>query len=256
MNTIAILNQKGGVGKTTTAVTLAHGLAMSGYRTLLVDLDPQGNVADSLGIDKGGMLYALLVDGWVEPVSSGRENLDVILSDKTTVEAKTILAGRPFREMALKQALDELSGQYDVCVLDTAPGADVLQVAAFVAADKFLIPVSLSHLAVVGASDALATAASLRQVGGFAGDFLGVLPTLWERSTSESHTQLEVLARSFASLVYPPIPQDTKAREAAAHGQTLWEYAPKSRALQGVSVKGNDVGGYLQVLARLTDEVQ
>ena len=255
MQTVAILNQKGGVGKTTTAVTLAHGLAKAGYRTLLVDLDPQGNVADSLGIDKEGMLYALLVDGGVEPVSSGRERLDVILSDKTTVEAKAVLIGRPFREMALKQALDEVSRYYDVCILDTAPGADVLQVAAFVAADKFLIPVNLSHLALVGASDALATAASLKQVGGYAGDFLGALPTHWERTTRESHTQLELLARQFGALVYPPIPVDTKAREAAAHGKTLWEYAPYSRAIHGVVVDGLEVGGYYQALARLMEEL-
>ena len=257
MTTIAIINQKGGVGKTTTAVTLGHGLAMEGKKVLLVDLDAQGNVADALGLDKGPGLYQLLVANVKEQaiVSTGRAGLDAVLSDKQTVEAKQILAGRSFREYALRDALAWVADDYHVAILDAAPGVDVLQIGALVAADAFLIPVALDHLAVVGAGDALASVASLQKVGALNGRFLGVLPTMWERVSRESHQQLKELVRQFERLVWPPVPRDVKAREAPAYGQTLWEYAPDCRALMGVQINGGHQGGYRQALHRLLTEV-
>lgn len=255
MLVLAIVNQKGGTGKTTTAVNLAHGLAIAGHKTLIVDLDAQGNAADVLGIRKWGGLYELLFgDAKTAITDTGRDRLGLVASDHSTVEVKSRLTGMNFREQVLRQALEALP--YDAIVLDAAPGVDVLQVSALVACTHFLIPVALDHLAVVGAGDALTTTASLQKVGAFRGDFLGVLPTMWERSTRESHEQLEILVSRFTALVWPPIPQDVKAREAPSYGQTLWEYAPGTRALAGVRVNGNGktVGGYAQVLRRLTEE--
>jgi chromosome partitioning protein len=260
MKTVAIMNQKGGVGKTTTAVTLGHGLALRGHRALIVDLDAQGNVADALGVEKRGDLYELLVNGQMTITHSGRPGLDLILGDKRTVEAKAILIGRPFREHALAKALAALD-DYDVVILDVAPGVDVLQVGALVAADAFLIPAALDHLAVVGVGDAMASAAALKSAGGMGGRFLGILPTFWERATNESQLQLEFLAAQFGVWVWEPVPRDTKAREATAHGQTLWEYAPGCRALEGVQLNGlatgeRCVGGYRRVLERLMVEME
>jgi chromosome partitioning protein len=255
MYVLAIVNQKGGVGKTTTAVTLAHGLARSGARALLVDLDAQGNVADSLGLEKKGALYRALVEGHDATSGSGRTGLDVILSDKSTVKAKKIVVGESFSEYAIRKALDGVAHHYDFAVLDVAPGVDVLQVGALVAADGFVIPVALDHLAVVGAADALASFASLQEMD-LGGRFLGVLPTFWERSTNESHEQLVTLASRFGRFVWPPVPKDTRVREAPAHGETLWEYAPETRAVRGVEINGGQRGGYAQVLARFQEEVK
>ena len=257
MYTLAIVNQKGGVGKTTTAVTLAHGLARAGARVLLVDLDAQGNVADSLGMDKQGDLYDLLVNGGTSTRITTRSGLRVVLSDKTTVQAKQIVMGKAFSEYALQKALGALNDGYvcDFAVLDVAPGVDVLQIGALVAADGFIIPVALDHLAVVGAADALASFASLREMQ-LGGQFLGVLPTFWERTTSESHAQLVALAHQFGRWVWPPVPKDTKVREAPAHGQTLWEYAPDCRALRGVEFAGGHQGGYTSVLARFKEALR
>lgn len=254
---LAILNQKGGVGKTTTAVSLAHGLARAGRSVLLVDLDAQGNVADALGLQKGPGLYGLLIEGRWQPIPSGRPRLDLILGDKTTVQAKQVLAARDFREYALREALEPITALYDVIVLDVAPGVDILQIAAMVAATHFLIPVSLDHLALVGVGDALVSVASLRKVGAFRGQLLGVLPTFWERTTRESQTQLEILATQFKSLVWPPIPLDVHCREAIAHGQTLYEYAPGTRALTGVRLGPEQisVGGYDAALTLLQREL-
>jgi chromosome partitioning protein len=260
MYTLAIVNQKGGVGKTTTAVTLAHGLTLKTWgddqlQILLVDLDAQGNVADALGLEKRPGLYDLLVsrDPDAAVAYGGRSGLACILSDKRTVETKQILAGRNFREYSLQKALEHFAdeGWYDVVILDAAPGVDVLQVGALVACDGFLIPVALDHLAVVGAGDALASAAALSGHG-LGGEFLGVLPTMWERSTKESDTQLKELVGQFKRLVWPPIPKDVKAREAPAFGRTLYEYAEGCRALAGIELKnGERAGGYNQVVERL-----
>lgn len=258
MFTLAIINQKGGVGKTTTAVTLAHGLTLLNRRVLLVDLDAQGNVADALGLIKRPGLYKLLIDQAYDAAvtSSGRERLSLVLSDKRTVEAKQILAGRNFREYALSEALEIFEDEgFDVVILDAAPGVDVLQVGALVACSGFIIPVALDHLAVVGAGDALASAAALSGHG-IGGEFLGVLPTMWERTTRESHTQLEELVTQFEKLVWPPIPLDVKAREAPAYGKTLYEYAPRSRVLQGIELEpGKFAGGYNAVVRRLMEVV-
>lgn len=252
--TLAIVNQKGGVGKTTTAVTLAHGLAKLGQRALLVDLDAQGNVADALGLEKSGGLYRLLIDkaGRQAVRQSGRAGLGVILSDQSTAQAKAVLIGRPFREQELKRTLDGLEG-YDWIVLDVAPGVDVLQISALVAATHYIIPVKLDHLSLVGAGDLLATAIAQTETLGC--QFLGVLPTFLDRRLSETKEQLATLAQDFGRLVWEPIPVDAKAAEAPAFGQTLWEYAPHARALKGVEINSAHVGGYEQTLARLLREV-
>ena len=258
---LAIVNQKGGVGKTTTAVTLAAGLAKATCKTLLVDLDSQGNVADALGLTKEPGLYRLLVAklNWREVVvpSGGlvaRAHLDVIPGDRHTVEAKQYLASMNFRERALEQALRPLARRYDYVVLDLAPSVDVLHVAALVAADAFLVPTRLDHLAVIGVNDALLTLAALKQGGVEPPRFLGVLPTFWDRTTKESEHQLAHLARTFGSQLWAPVPTDTKAREAPAHGKTLWEYAPECRAIAGVWLGQRYVGGYRAALDRLLEE--
>lgn len=255
---LAIVNQKGGVGKTTTAVTLAAGLARQGRRTLIADLDSQGNVCDALGLRKGPGFYRLLVAKLPLAevvVPSGQINLDVLPGDKNTVEAKQYLSGLNFRERAVANALAPALRLYDHVMLDLAPSVDVLHIAALVAADAFLVPTRLDHLAVVGVNDALITLAALKAGGVEPPVFLGVLPTFWDRATKESEYQLQHLSRTFGRKLWPPIPTDTRAREAPAHGQTLWDYAPNCRAIRGVAINHVRAGGYEQVLARLGREI-
>lgn len=254
MQTLAITNQKGGVAKTTTAVTLAHGLALQGLSVLLIDLDAQGNCADALGIPKDGGLYRLLILDDTSVVIPARPGLDLITSDKTTVKAQRVLAGESFAETKLRALIERIRKPYDLIVIDTAPGAGLLQINAICAATHFIVPVSLAHLATVGAVDLIATVSSLKKLGAFTGQFLGVLPTLWDRTTNESQAQLTSMARHFGKLTYPPIPIDVKAREAPGHGKSLYEYAPDCRALNGVAIDGQLRGGYRRVVRRLMDE--
>jgi chromosome partitioning protein len=250
----AILNQKGGVGKTTTAVTLASGFARRGYQVLLVDLDTQGNVADSLGILQSDDLRCLLSPDLRQPLMqvitpSGMEGLFLIRSDKSTAGLKQILAGVTLREYLLADVLE--AANYHLIFLDCAPSVDLLHFAAIVAADYLLIPTRLDKLAVNGVRDALQTLASLKRISHC--QVAGILPTFYERVTLESHEQLIHLAQTFGRLVLPPIPQDTQCRVASRFGKTLWEYEPSAKALTGYDQGSKRIGGYIQVMERIQE---
>ncbi len=254
MITLAIANQKGGVGKTTTAVTLAHGLARQGYNTLLVDLDPQGHVAFALGLDKSPGLHNLIVNGNTT-ATPARDNLDIIASDKNTEQAKRVLTSMNYREYVLQDRL-EAARNYDLVILDMAPSLDVLHVAALVAADLLVIPTKLDALAVDGVNEILRSYGEIARHGNKQAHFY-VLPTFFERTTKETKEQLTALVTAFGANVWPPIPQDTKARECTAYGKTLWEYAPTTHALTGHpnGQPSKRVGGYVQTLARLLEVI-
>lgn len=254
---IAVANQKGGTGKTTTTVTLGHRLALDGYHVLIVDTDVQGHVATALGMEKAPGIYRLVQ--WYQGLGNllvvpARDNLDVIPSDKTTEPAKRILAGMDFRERVLADALTELGGRYDVVLIDCAPSVDVLHVAALVAADFVLIPTKLDYLAVDGVKEVVSSIAEIRRRSGGNVRLLGILPTFFDRQTNETVTQLQELVRAFGNLVWSPIPVDTKLREAPAYGRTIWEYAPNSRGVTGIiNGSGKAIGGYKQAVAKVRE---
>lgn len=250
---LAVANQKGGVGKTTTAVTLAQALTLQGKSVLLADLDPQGHVATALGLEKSDGLYRRLVDheplaGVVQPA---RPSLDILPGNKRTEAAKRHLTTLDFRERALSDALQ--GAPYDLVILDCAPSFDVLHVAALMASDFLVIPTRLDHLAIDGVNELLASVGQVRQMGGHA-ELAGILPTFFDRQTKETAEQMRSLAEAFGAYVWPPIPQDTRAREAPAYGQTLLEYAPRSTAVIGYAGDHEArIGGYLAAFARLVE---
>lgn len=249
MITIAIANQKGGTAKTTTAVTLSHRLALDGLRVLLLDTDVQGHCARALGLDKAPGIrrlvdHAQFGDGSLL-ILEARPNLDIIPSDKTTEAAKRRLVGMDFRERVLADALVTLSNTYQVTVIDCAPSVDVLHVAALVTADWLIVPSKLDYLAVDGVNEVLASVLEIRRQASQVCQLLGILPTFFDRQTNETIIQLQALVDAFGGQVLSPIPVDTKLREAPAHGQTIWEYAPKTRSVIGVTdTNGNRYGGY------------
>lgn len=258
MITFAIANQKGGTAKTTTAVTLGHRLALDGLRVLLIDTDVQGHVAKALGLDKAPGIRSLVDRAQFGDapllIVEARPGMDVIPSDKTTEAAKRVLAAMNFRERVLADALDSLAGRYDVAVIDCAPSVDVLHVAALVAADWLVVPSKLDYLAVDGVNEVLTSVVEIGQRSPNAPQLLGILPTFFDRQTNETVTQLRTLVKTFGRLVLPPIPVDTKLREAPAYGQSIWEYAPRTRSVVGVANgTGQRHGGYLQFIDRVRE---
>jgi len=258
MKIITVANQKGGVGKTTTALTIAHALALKGYKVLVVDLDSQGNVAEALGMEPYPGTFQMLVEQKpLEEValSTDRDGLYIVPGDNSTAVAKQMLASQGFAEFVLQRALRGTPGKqapaedYDLVFLDLAPSLDILHIASIVASDYMLVPVKLDHLALVGVRLSAHTMDEVREkllsLGApFDCKLLGVLPTFYERQTKESQRNLELLQEAFGDLVMPVIPTDTKLREAPAHGKTIWEYAPASRGVLGVRVNSHTIGGY------------
>lgn len=233
--TITIANQKGGVGKTTTAVTLAHGLVQSGKRVLLVDLDPQGQCATILGLkQEPGAFNLLVADMPMNQVirTTDKENLFVILGDKKTATAQTVLG---VQHSAISFTQDRLvpsstEDNLDYIIIDTSPSVGELQEQALWAADGVLIPCAVDYLASDGVFNIAVTLKRLKDEQGWTGGILGILPTFYDDVTRESKATLLDMKQRFGKLMLSPIHRATILRECAVEGQTIFELAPKSRA--------------------------
>lgn len=228
--TICIANHKGGVGKTTTAVTLGAGLAALGYPTVIIDCDPQGNVASFLGQSPAPGLFDLLVHrtkatDLVQRV--GESKLFLIPGDASTVDVETLLrtSTRYNPRTALKDALSSFvsNGKPTVIIIDTAPSLSSVQIAALCAADWLLIPASPEFASETGIG-ALANAIGELQRGGCGVQLLGVLPTMVDLRSTEHRQTIGDLESAFPGLVLPPIRRRIAIAEAPREGKTIWEY--------------------------------
>ncbi len=233
--TITIANQKGGVGKTTTAVNLAHGLVLEGKRVLLVDLDPQGQCATILGLKPEPDTFNLLVaDFSLNQVArpTDRENLFVIIGDEKTATAQTVLSVQksPISFTYNRLISPAKAGNYDYVVIDTSPSVGELQVQSLWASDGVLIPCTVDYLASDGVFSIAKTLVNLEQEFEWQGKILGVLPTFYDEVTRESKATLNDLRDNFHRYVLNPIHRATILRECAVEGKTIFELAPNSRA--------------------------
>ncbi|MFL6261457.1 MAG: ParA family protein [Thermoanaerobaculia bacterium] len=234
---LAIANQKGGVGKTTTAINLGAGLGALERRVLLVDCDPQGNATRGLGAraEPPHLYHALVGEA---PLSaairpSGFPNLDLVPAQRDLVGIEVEMVGEPGWEQRLKTILAEAADQYDTILLDCPPSLGHLTVNALVAADGVLVPLQCEYFALEGISDLLAT---IQRIQGSLNRHLqiaGILLTMYDDRTNLSKDVAQEIRSHFAGKVYETVvPRNIRLAEAPSHGLPIFQYDIKSRGAE------------------------
>ncbi|MGL6071508.1 ParA family protein [Craterilacuibacter sp.] len=233
---IAIANQKGGVGKTTTGVNLATGLVQLGRRVLLVDLDPQANATMGSGIQKAGLtqtIYQVLLgDVTVSEVRqrSPKGGYDVLPATRDLGGAEVELVQELAREARLKQALATVEDEYDYILIDSPPSLTLLTLNGLVAAQSVLIPMVCEYYALEGLSDLVATLRKVRQAVNPKIEILGLVRTMFDARSNLSQQVSGQLATHFGGKVFETvIPRNVRLAEAPSHGLPGIVYDPSSR---------------------------
>ena len=243
---IAIVNQKGGVGKTTTTVNLTAALHALGKRVLLCDFDPQANATSGMGVDKNAAspnIYDVLINGAdpkkaVVPTKYG----DVLPSNKALAGAGIEMIGVDDREKLLKRALDLLSPGYDYILIDCPPSLELLTVNALCAAGTLLVPVQCEYYALEGLSDLLATVRLVKRKLNPRLALEGVLLTMFDSRTNLSLQVAEEVKRYFPGQVYATvIPRNVRLSEAPSHGKPVSAYDPYSRGAEAYAALAAEI---------------
>ena len=233
---IACANQKGGVGKTTTVVSLASFLALDGHSVLLVDMDPQGNATSGLGIDRAAIessVYDVLLAGaLVQDVvrDTGISRLSVLPSDRSLAGAEVELVPSSARERRLKQVLQLAAREYDFILLDCPPSLGLLTVNSLTAADSVLIPLQCEYYALEGLGQLMATIDLIREHLNPDLQLKGVILTMHDGRTSLSADVTAEVRRHLGAQVFEAVvPRSVRLAEAPSYGQPIAQYSPGSR---------------------------
>ena len=236
---IAISNQKGGVGKTTTTINLGASLAANDLRVLIVDCDPQGNTTTGLGIEKGtgaSTLYDALHQG--TPLSetivkTQCEGLNLVPADKHLVAANLDLVDEPRREYRLGDALATVAGDFDYILIDCPPALDLLTLNALVAADSVLVPIQCEFFALEGISQLIDTVEKIRETFARPLKLEGILLTMFDDRTNLARQVADDLKEFFQNEVLTTvIPRSIRLAEAPSYGKPILMYDPRSKGAE------------------------
>jgi chromosome partitioning protein len=236
---LAITNQKGGVGKTTTAVNLAAGLTQLGKHVLLVDLDPQGNATMGSGIDKRAcdrtVYHILLAQSDARQVRKAAPGAgyDVLPANRDMAGAEVELVDEPEREFRLRRALADVADDYDYVLIDCPPALNLLTVNALAAADAVLIPMQCEYYALEGVSDLVSTVRKVKSGLNPAIEIEGLLRAMFDPRSTLAQQVSEQLKRHFGDKVYDTvIPRNIRLAEAPSHGLSALAYDRNSKGAQ------------------------
>ncbi len=245
---IAVANQKGGVGKTTTTVNLSACIAAKGKRVLCVDIDPQGNSTTGVGVDKDApehSVYDVLINGIPVReaiVPSVAENLMLLCSRKELSGAEVELVGALARETVLKRALGPVRDEYDFIFIDCPPSLGLLTINALTAADTLLAPIQCEYYALEGLSDLMNTVKLVRAHLNPALDVEGVVLTMFDARTNLSEQVVVEVKKFFKNKVYDTIiPRSVRLGEAPSFGLPINQYDPRSVGAKAYAALADEV---------------
>ncbi len=236
---LAITNQKGGVGKTTTSVNLSAFLAHKGKKVLILDIDPQGNSTSGLGINKHRIkkcIYNVLVDEFPVDaiiVPTAIENLDVAPATIQLAGAEIELVPTVSREVRLRTQLENVRKEYDFIIIDCPPSLGLLTINALTAADAVIVPIQCEYYALEGLSQLVNTVNLVQKHLNPNLVFEGALLTMFDSRTNLSNQVVDEVKNFFGTKVYNTIvPRNVRLSEAPSHGQSILEYDPKSKGAE------------------------
>jgi len=233
---LAIVNQKGGVGKTTTSVNLASYLALKGKKTLLVDIDPQGNSTSGIGVEKKDLsktVYNVLVDGVSIQSTihqSGRKNLSVCPANIDLVGAEIEMINIFSRETVLKRVFQTIQNDYDFIIMDCPPSLGLLTINALTAANGVIVPIQSEYYALEGLTQLMDTINIVKKHLNPSLDIFGVVVTMFDSRTQLSHQVAKEVQKYFGDKVFKAIiPRNVRLSEAPSFGLSINEYDSRSK---------------------------